>query len=153
MLAHVSPCVEPELERTACLLVCGEADIYAAVGLARLMAGQLGFERSDQVQLETIIIELASHALRHAGCSTLVLRCVEREHPNFLPGRQPGLEIVVEEHGSGIVDLARLLAGGEGETAGGNGGQVWSVRHLADEFAIESLDGRGTRTRACKWRM
>ncbi len=141
--------VESKVKETETLLVQSEADIYAAIGQGRLLAGKIGFEHIDQTRLETIIAELARNALMHGGGGTVTLRWIERN--TLSKGKvQVGLEIVVEDYGSGIADLAQALAGGH-STVGGLGVGIPSVRRLADEFAIDSAPGRGTRVRTCKW--
>lgn len=147
----------PVQEKVVCietLPVKSEADIYAAVGQGRMLAGQAGFDLADQTRLETIIAELARNALRYGGGGQLTLRCLERDGaPPFElteTCRQVGLEVLVEDQGPGIADLAQALAGGR-SAAGGLGTGLPAVRRLADELAIDSAPGRGTRVRACKW--
>ncbi len=98
-------------------------------------------------------------ALVHGGGGTITLRWLERDGlpPNEAGtnggemSRQFGLEIIVEDYGPGITDLAQALAGGH-STRGGLGVGIPAVRRLADEFAIKSVPGRGTHVWACKWR-
>lgn len=129
------------------IVLKNELDIYAAIGQGRVLASGMGFEHVDQTRLETIIAELARNALVHGGGGKITLTCLERDG---LSGRQAGIQVTVEDEGPGIADLAQALAGGH-STAGGLGVGIPSVRRLADEFAIDSAPGRGTRVRACKW--
>ena len=144
------------------LLVRDEAGVYAAISAGREMASQIGFDRADQTRLETIIAELTRNAMRYGGGGTLTLQRLERDD---LPAGevQLGLQVTVEDWGPGIANLAQVLAGRSEEphpaasetTQAGSGGLgvgIAVVRRLADEFAIESMPGRGTRVRACKWR-
>jgi serine/threonine-protein kinase RsbT len=144
------------------VMVRGEADIYAAVGQGRMLADEIGFERSDQTRLETIVAELARNTLRHGGGGTITFRRLKRGGTDLClvvdPGQaletredaQPGLEVIAEDDGPGITDLARALADGF-STNGGLGAGLPAVRRLADEFTIESVPGCGTRVRVCKW--
>ncbi len=113
------------------------------------MATKIGFEYTDQIRLETLIVEMISHAFREGNEGTVTLRCVER---TSLPGGEPqlGLEIMVGDDNSGAVDLAKILAGKE-SAWNDRGTNVSSVRQLADEFAIDSVTGRGMRMYVRKW--
>ena len=129
-----------------------ESDVYAAVGLGRMMTTEMGFGPSAQARAQTIIAELARNALRHAGGGAAELVALER-------GAQRGLEIIVQDQGPGIADLTRALNGASepGDTrsvpakGAGLGVGLASVQRLADEFAIDSVAGGGTRVRALKW--
>jgi serine/threonine-protein kinase RsbT len=129
-----------------------ESDVYAAVGLGRMMTTEMGCGPSAQACAQTIIAELARNALRHAGGGTAELKALER-------GAQRGLEIVVQDQGPGIADLAWALdgAGGPSDTrsvpskGAGLGVGLASVQRLADEFTIDSAAESGTRVRALKW--
>jgi serine/threonine-protein kinase RsbT len=141
--------IQMTVRENVALPVRDEADIHTAVALGRMMATRIGFAYTDQIRLETIIVELTSHALRQGSEGTVTLRCVER---NGLPGGevQLGLEVVVGDYNSNAVDLAKMLAGKEG-VYGEKGASVSSVRQLADEFVINSMVGRGTRMCVRKW--
>jgi serine/threonine-protein kinase RsbT len=127
-----------------------ESDVYAAVGLGRMMTTEMGFGPSAQACAQTIIAELARNALRHAGGGTAELKALER-------GAQRGLEVVVQDQGPGISDLARALDGAGGPSdslpskGAGLGVGLASVQRLADEFTIDSAAESGTRVRALKW--
>jgi serine/threonine-protein kinase RsbT len=127
-----------------------ESDVYAAVGLGRMMTTEMGFGPSAQACAQTIIAELARNALRHAGGGAAELVALER-------GVQRGLEIIVQDQGPGIGNLARALNGvsGPGDSlpakSAGLGVGLSSVQRLADEFTIDSAAGSGTRVRALKW--
>jgi serine/threonine-protein kinase RsbT len=136
------------------LVIRSDADIYAAVGQGHLMAERMGFEQGDQTRVETIIAELVRNALMHGGGGYVTLRRVEQHgmSPAHLPKADTlvGLEVVVEDGGPGIADLALALADGYSST-GGLGMGIPAVRRLADEFNIDSVPGQGTRVRAIKW--
>jgi len=126
-----------------------ESDVYAAVGLGRMMTTEMGFGPSAQACAQTIIAELARNALRHAGGGAAELVALER-------GAQRGLEIIVQDQGPGIGNLARALNGADGPgdslpKGAGLGVGLSSVQRLADEFTIDSAAGSGTRVRALKW--
>lgn len=132
--------------------VHNEADVYAAISAGRTIGNSMGFEHADQTRLETIIAELARNALRYGGGGTVSLRCVQGKNSGK---HRLGLEIVVEDDGPGIANLVDVLAHGPksaGSASNGLGVGLAAVRRLADEFEIESVAGRGTRVRACKWK-
>ena len=86
----------------------------------------------------------------------MTLQCLER---NGSPKGeiQLGLEVTLEDTGPGIADLAQVLADKRDpklapSSSGGLGVGIPAVRRLADDFSIDSVPGRGTRVRACKWR-
>ncbi len=90
------------------------------------------------------VSELAQNILRHAGGpGTVSITPVGN-------GGRLGLEIVVEDHGPGIADVARALED-DFPTAGGLGNGLPAARRLMDEFEIVSEPGKGTRVTARKW--
>lgn len=130
-----------------------EADIRTVVNLERAMAHEIGLDYTDLVRLETVIVGLASGALQREQECTVTLRRVERPYPPHgngpAPHRQLGLEVIVKDHDLGVADLAGALAG-NGDAAAGPG-PIAFLPQLADEFAIDSLNGRGMRVRVCQW--
>jgi serine/threonine-protein kinase RsbT len=128
--------------------VRNEADIYTAIGIGRTMADRLGFEYADRTRVETIIAELARNVLQHGEGGQVMLQCIARS--GSADKAYCGLEIIVEDHGPGIVDLASVLAGGHSRV-GGLGVGIPAVCRLADEFTIDSMPGHGTRVCARKW--
>jgi serine/threonine-protein kinase RsbT len=133
------------------VVIQDESDVYAAVGLGRRMTTEMGFGPNAQACAQTIIAELARNALRHGGGGAVELRALQQ-------GQRHGLEIIVEDRGPGISDLARALDGagtnasnGLPAKGAGLGVGLSSVQRLADEFTIDSAAGSGTRVRALKW--
>jgi serine/threonine-protein kinase RsbT len=122
----------------------GEADIYAAAGVAREMAGDMNFGRNDTARIEIVVRELASNILRHAGRGTIYLRQVTKEG-------QTGLQVEAVDQGPGIPDVE--LAMQDGYTTGhkGLGSGLPAVRRLMDTFEIETEVGEGTTVRAVRW--
>jgi serine/threonine-protein kinase RsbT len=62
-----------------------------------------------------------------------------------------GLELVAEDRGPGIADVASALTD-HVSTAGTLGLGLPGVRRLMDEFELDTAPGRGTRVRVVKWR-
>lgn len=122
----------------------GEADIYAAAGMARGMARGMGFNEADAARIEIAVRELASNIIRHAGCGEIHVREVEE-------GNRQGLEIEAVDQGPGIADLNLALQDGYSTGGKGLGSGLPAVRRLMDKFEIESAPGRGCRVRATRW--
>jgi len=134
----------PQVKEVATLPVRTRADVYTVIGLARMMVSKLGFEHSDQIRLETIIVKLAFDMLRQWSGGAITLQSIER--PDAAHGQpQFGLEVIVRGHWLGGLDLAQILAGHGGTAC------LSAVRQLADEFTMEHLRGADTLVRACKW--
>jgi serine/threonine-protein kinase RsbT len=85
--------------------VSGEVDIYAAAGMARKVARELGFGQADVARIEIVVRELASNIIRHAGSGRIRLRKVTQGH-------RQGIEIVALDRGPGIPDLDLALQDG-----------------------------------------
>lgn len=121
-----------------------EADIYAAAGLAREMAQELGFGQADRARIEIVVRELASNIVHYAGQGEIRLREVTSE-------RRHGLEVEAIDQGPGIADVELALQ--DGYTTGGKGlgSGLPAVRRLMDTFEIETAVGEGTRVRAIRW--
>ena len=83
--------------------------------------------------------ELGRNIERYVGEGTITVTMHDRY-----------IEIVAEDHGPGIPDVDRALAGGY-TTSQGMGLGISGSRRLMDEFEIQSAVGRGTRIRAIKW--
>ncbi len=122
----------------------GEADIYAAAGLARELAQELGFARNDIARIEIAVRELASNIVRYAGRGEIRLQQVSSEH-------RTGLEVVATDEGPGIVDLDLALQDGYSTGEKGLGSGLPAVKRLMDTFEIESAVGKGTTVRAVRW--
>jgi serine/threonine-protein kinase RsbT len=66
-------------------------------------------------------------------------------------GQRRGIEVVAEDDGPGIADIALAMTDGF-TTNNGLGGGLPGSRRLMDEFAIASTRGQGTRITARLWR-
>jgi serine/threonine-protein kinase RsbT len=81
--------------------------------------------------------------LKYAGSGEIALR------PTNTSSRR-GLLVVARDEGPGIPDVALALQDGY-STSNGLGLGLPGTRRLMDEFAIESVVGRGTTVTAQKW--
>jgi serine/threonine-protein kinase RsbT len=121
-----------------------EADIVEVRQRARELAKQHGFDQFAVAAITTAASELSRNVWVHAqrGISRIaVLR----------NGRRVGLELEFVDHGPGIADLNRALAGGF-STSKSLGLGLSGTRRLVDEFDIQTEVGRGTRIVIRKWK-
>ncbi len=120
-----------------------EPDIIVARQLGRKMAVELGFSSGDLALIATAISEITRNVIEYATRGIMTVRVVEH-------GSRRAIEIVVEDEGPGIPDIAKAMQDGY-TTGGGLGLGLPGARRLMDEFAIESTVGRGTRVVMRKW--
>ncbi|MBK1719112.1 anti-sigma regulatory factor [Thiocystis violacea] len=129
------------------VLVGVEQDVMSACRQARQLAETLRFSRTAAYHIATAASELAANLLIHAGGG--LLQASALLNPT-LDGETLGLELLAEDQGPGIADLALALTEGY-STGHGLGCGLPGVKRLMDEFGIESRPGVGTRIRAVKW--
>lgn len=125
--------------------VIRESDVSHVRILTTEMAAHIGFKRADVFRLATAVSELGSNLVFHAtqGGRMSVT-------PLFANARQ-GIEVVAEDDGPGISNLALAMTDGF-TTNHGLGGGLPGCRRLMDEFAIASTFGIGTRIVTRLWR-
>lgn len=116
-----------------------------ARGLATDLAAAQGLGEDAAARLALVVSELGSNLLHHTPeGGSLLLRplAVGRD------GDTPGVECVALDHGPGIADVGRAIAGPShppGTVAsGGLGYGLGAVRRLADLFDIHTQPGVGT---------
>jgi serine/threonine-protein kinase RsbT len=127
------------------LTVIRESDVSHVRILATEMAGQVGFKPSEIYRLATAVSELGNNLVFHAtrGGQMSVA-------PLFAEARR-GIEVVAEDDGPGISNVALAMTDGY-TTNRGLGGGLPGCRRLMHEFAIASTLGVGTRIVARLWR-
>jgi len=108
------------------------------------LADALGFTVTQKMEVGTAVSELAHNLVWHATeGGTITLRRISH-------GGQLGLEVICEDEGPGIPDVAQAMQDGF-STNGGLGGGLPGTKRLMDEFDIESQVGRGTTIVVRKW--
>ena len=113
-----------------------EDDVVVARGFARELARRLGFSPSDQVKVATATSELARNIVQYAGRGQVTIRqCVSFD---------PGIEIIAEDQGSGIVDLEAILSGNY-RSKRGMGRGLLGTRAIMDDFDVKTAPNSGTR--------
>ncbi len=121
-----------------------EADIVAVRQQARELAKELHFDQFAVAALTTAASELSRNIWVHAQKGQARIRVLRN-------GRRVGVELEFVDHGPGIADLNRVLAGGF-STSKSLGLGLSGTRRLVDEFHIDSAPGRGTKVVICKWK-
>jgi serine/threonine-protein kinase RsbT len=124
--------------------IASDADIVAARGQGRALAGRLGFSRTDATLIATAISEIGRNILVHAGSGEVTIGESAEDH-------RVGIVVVACDHGPGIPDVEQAMQ--EGYASGsGLGLGLPGTRRLMDHFEIETKVGKGTTVTMGKWR-
>lgn len=134
----------PEFKIEVCVSVGSDIEIVSARRKGRMLAEEMGFASSDATLVATAISELARNIVRYAGNGEILLGKVNGE------GRL-GLTIIARDSGPGIADV-QLAARDGFSTSGGLGLGLPGVKHIMDEFKIDSQMGIGTTVTTIKWK-
>src|SRR5690348_6680154 len=112
-----------------------EHDVVLARQRARQVAAALGFDPQDQTRIATAISEVARNAFQYAGGGTVT----------FAIDRVPGqvLTIEIRDRGRGIGNLREILDG-KYQSRTGMGLGLLGAKRLMDDFAVDTVPGRGT---------
>ena len=121
-----------------------EADIVAVRQQVREIAKELRFDQFAVAALTTAASELSRNVWVHAQKGEARIRILRN-------GRRVGVELEFMDHGPGIADLNRVLAGGF-STSKSLGLGLSGTKRLVDEFDIDSAPGRGTKIVIRKWK-
>lgn len=131
------------MDREASVPIDREPDIIVARQRGRDIAVGLGFSPGALALIATAISEITRNVVQYATRGDMTVRVVRE-------GARRGIEIVVEDEGPGIEDLAQAMQDGY-STGGGLGLGLPGSRRLMDQFSIDSTVGRGTRIVMRKW--
>jgi len=127
-----------------CIPVKTDLDIVSARLEGRSLARELGFGTIDQARIATAISELARNVVLYAPEGKVRVRAVVSDHG----GR--GIEVVCEDNGPGIANVALVMQDGY-STSSGLGMGLPGTKRLMDEFEIETKLGVGTKVKVRKW--
>lgn len=121
-----------------------EDDIIVVRRRVRDIAELRKFDSFATAAITTAASELARNALVHGGKGAA---CIEE----VSDGHRMGIRIAFEDHGPGIPDIPRVLAGGY-TTARSMGLGLSGSKRLVDEFELLSTPGDGTKVTVTKWK-
>ncbi len=121
-----------------------EADIVAVRQRVRELAKEHRFDQFAVAALTTAASELSRNVWVHAERGTARIKVLR-------DARRVGLELEFVDHGPGIADLDRALAGGFSTTKSLGLG-LSGTRRLVDEFDIDTEPERGTKIVIRKWK-
>ena len=120
------------------------SDIVKVRQLVREWAISLGFSLVEQTKMVTAASELARNTLEHGGGGKVQLEALNND-------TRRGLKLIFSDEGPGIADLDQALKDGF-TTGNGMGLGLGGAKRLANEFAIDSAPGRGTKVTITRWR-
>src|SRR5215471_871742 len=121
----------------------GQEDVVAVRQLVRSHAVASGFSLVEQTKFVTAASELARNTVIHGGGGTASLELVQNLS-------KKGIRLTFEDTGPGIRDIEQAMRDGF-TTGSGLGLGLGGARRLANEFAIESKPGEGTRIVITQW--
>ena len=121
-----------------------EADIIAVRQLVRELVKAHKFDQFASAALTTAASELSRNIWVHARPGLVKVGVLSG-------GARIGIELHFVDHGPGIADLPRVLAGGY-STANSLGLGLSGTKRLVDEFNIDTQPGRGTTIVIRKWK-
>lgn len=126
------------------MAINSDQDIVLARQKGRAMAMELGFSSGDATLVAAAISELARNIISYAGEGEIQLNALRGSNGT-------GIRIIARDEGPGIRDIPQALRDGF-STSGSLGIGLPGVKRLMDEFAIDSLPGRGTIVTVKKWK-
>jgi serine/threonine-protein kinase RsbT len=119
-------------------------DVVKVRQQTRVLAVDAGLSLVDQTKIITAASELARNTLDYAGGGEARMKVLEE-------GGRRGVRLTFEDHGPGIADIQQALT--DGFTSGsGLGLGLGGARRLANDFAIESTPGIGTKVMITRWK-
>ena len=121
-----------------------EADIVAVRQRVRDIAKEHRFDQFAVAALTTAASELSRNVWVHAQKGIALISVLRNGH-------KIGVELEFVDHGPGIADLTRALAGGF-STSHSLGLGLSGTKRLVDEFSIDTAAGRGTKIVIRKWK-
>jgi serine/threonine-protein kinase RsbT len=120
-----------------------DEDVLKARQQGRNLGRSLDLDATDLTLLATAISEIARNITAYAAHGNISMRLVEED-------KRRGIEVLAEDQGPGIPDIAAALSDGY-STGRGMGLGLPGARRLMDHFEIDSRVGEGTRVRMIKW--
>ncbi|WP_222928862.1 anti-sigma regulatory factor [Neobacillus piezotolerans] len=112
--------------------------------IAREFSHGLGFSAFDQSRIITLISELSRNIYKYAGQGYISIETVKG------PNGSKGVKIHAVDCGPGILNVNRAMEQGY-STSGSLGAGLPAIKRMADEFSIETAEGKGTYVKIIKW--
>lgn len=119
------------------------ADIVAARQQARAVAAEAGFSTCDSTLITTAVSEMTRNILEYATRGEVIISLLKK-------GPKYGVQIVAQDQGPGIADIAQVMQDGYSSRKGMGIG-LPGTKRLMDEFDIRSRIGSGTTVTMKKW--
>lgn len=123
--------------------VARESNIVDVRVKVKELAQAFRFDQFAVAALTTAASELSRNMWVHARGGIARIQAIRA-------GSRVGLELEFSDHGPGIPDVPRVLAGGY-STARSLGLGLSGTKRLVDEFSLETEPGRGTKVTIRKW--
>ncbi|NEO85645.1 MAG: anti-sigma regulatory factor [Spirulina sp. SIO3F2] len=120
-----------------------ESDITRSVIETERIAKQLGFEDFSAKMIATAVSELARNIIKYADRGQVTIAAIDQE-------KKLGLEIVCQDNGPGIVDIAKAMED-RYSSSGTLGLGLPGVKRMMDHFEINSIINKGTKITIRKW--
>lgn len=118
-------------------------DIVTARQQGREIAMELGFPASEITLIAAAISEIARNILDHAKRGEVIFNVITK-------GSNRCLQVIAQDEGPGIPDVARAMQYGY-SSRGGLGVGLPGAKWLMDDFEIDSVIGKGTKITMRKW--
>ena len=118
-------------------------DIVTSRQQGRELASKLGLSSAEVTLVAAAISEIARNILDHAKRGEVLFSFVQH-------GSHRGLQIIAQDQGPGIPDIAQAMQYGY-STRRGLGVGLPGAKWLMDDFEIESAVGKGTKVTMRKW--
>lgn len=123
--------------------IAGEVDIAHASYEAMKLAEVAGFNQTGQFMVATAVSELARNIFTYANRGEVTIRTLKR-------GTKKGIEVVAEDNGPGIADIATAMKD-HFSTQLSLGLGLPGTKRLTDEFYIDTERRVGTKITVRKW--
>ncbi len=129
--------------RTTRVRISKELDIFKAAEKAKSAAYELGFTQVKQMMVSTVVSELARNIYTYALKGEIIIKRLVR-------GDKKGIEIIAQDEGPGIDDIATAMQDlfSTGNTLGLG---LPGSKRMMDEFSFDTSRRVGIKIVARKW--
>lgn len=124
-------------------LVADSSQVAAARLAAQRLARDLQFDETRTGRIAIVVTEAVTNLVRHGGGGTFVARALARDGAL-------GMEMLAIDSGPGMRDFAHSARDGV-STGSTPGTGLGAIGRLADEFEVDTAEGKGTILRIVLW--